>query len=188
MKTTCHKSKILFLFLFIGFVSLSRSQIKMGDHPLSLNPYAIFEIESKDKGVLIPRMTTQERDRAFSGFVPNGLLIFNSDKGVFEYYLQENNQWRTVITQVPHLSLQNHLLSFGDQDRLDLIPYLDNTDQQKLSLEETILTLENGGSVDLDPLIASTKDRQRLNLVSTTLSLERGGQVDLSPLIPTVQD
>ena len=111
MKTTHSKSKILFLFLFISLISSLRSQIKMGDHPLSLDPYAIFEIESKDKGVLFPRMTTQERDHAFSGFVPNSLLIFNSDKGVFEYYLQEYNQWTSVITQVPHLSLQNHLHS-----------------------------------------------------------------------------
>lgn len=56
----------------------------MGDRPLVIDPHAIFEIESTQQGILLPRMSTLERDTAFRENLPNGLLIFNTDNDQFE--------------------------------------------------------------------------------------------------------
>ena len=67
----------LFSLLFFFSYHLLIAQIKMGDRPLEIHPQAIFEIESTDQGVLLPRMSTEERDLVFKTDIPNGLLIFN---------------------------------------------------------------------------------------------------------------
>lgn len=43
----------------------------MGDRPLEIHPQAIFEIESTNQGVLLPRMTAEDRDQAFTTDIPN---------------------------------------------------------------------------------------------------------------------
>ena len=51
-------SIMLFLILLIFDATAVSSQIKMGDNPLTIDPAAIFEIESKEQGVLLPRMSS----------------------------------------------------------------------------------------------------------------------------------
>ncbi|MEJ1223915.1 beta strand repeat-containing protein, partial [Sediminicola sp. 1XM1-17] len=64
-------------------------------------------------------------------------------------------------------------------------PYLDNTDNQQISLAGNILTLGNGTgadtTVDLSGYIST--DDQALSLVGNTLTLEDGGTVDLAPFL-----
>ena len=52
----------------------------------------------------------------------------------------------------------------------------------QIHLNGTQLFLENGGSVDLNPLLSINTYRQQLSLVNSTLMLERGGSVNLSNL------
>ena len=56
------------------------AQVKIGDHPEQINPYALLELESTDKGLLIPRFTEVQRDQEFKESLPDGLLIYNLDK------------------------------------------------------------------------------------------------------------
>jgi len=71
--------------------------------------------------------------------------------------------------------------SLGDL-RVDLDPFLDNTDEQQLSLTGNSLTLEDGGSaIDLSGYLDNT-DAQTLSLVSTNLTISNGNTVDLSAL------
>lgn len=204
----------LFSLLFFFSYHLLIAQIKMGDRPLEIHPQAIFEIESTDQGVLLPRMSTEERDLAFKTDIPNGLLIFNLTLNHFEFYDSLQNTWSPIQTALPKLRLQDDLLYLNEDNAVDLSPWKDNTDAQQLfldgsilrlenggevdlnalisnsqaqhlSLQGSILVLENGGSVDLSPLFSADQDHQQLSLSNTELILERGGRVDLAPLIST---
>ncbi len=62
-----------------------QGQIKIGDNVESISPYAILELESVQKGLLIPRLTTQERNTYFGEDVPPGLLIYNTDTQKIQY-------------------------------------------------------------------------------------------------------
>ena len=184
------KKTILYLKLMICFFALNMtlwSQIKMGDRPLVIDPHAIFEIESKQQGILLPRMTTTERDDAFRENLPNGLLIFNTTNDQFEVYLSKFQKWESLKTIFPQIVVQNQILTSNDENQIDLSFLLDNTDHQKLELEGTILHLENGGVVDLGILV-NQAESQELQLNGTILSLEKGGEVDLSPLFSPSSD
>ncbi len=166
-------------------------QVKMGDHPQIIHPYSILEIESSKQGILIPRLTSSQRDRAFKREIPNALMIFNRTNNCLEIYLSDIKQWRCLQNKTEEkeikLHLKNNALSLDAGEEIDLSPYLDNTDDQKLTLNGTTLALERGDQVDLGPLL--TKDKSpNLKLKGTILSLENGGNVDLAPLFGSVQD
>ena len=202
------------LFFLLLKPTFGLSQIKMGDHPLEIDANAILEIESKQQGVLLPRMSTQERDAAFQGTVPNSLLIFNTDKDHFEVFISSRQTWEPIQANFLHFKVNDQTVEADGQNNIDLSFLLDNTDQQqleldgqilkleaggsvdlgsvinpeqKLELNGAILSLEGGGSVDLSALFTSRKDNQMLHLNNTVLSLDRGGSVDLSTIIsPTI--
>jgi len=130
-------------------------------------------------------MTSTERDKAFDETAPHGLLIFNTTTNTFEYFNAKQGLWLSLQSSLLQLNLEDHLLSLSESNAVDLSLYLDNTDQQQLSLRGSKLILENGGEVDLSPLFENIKDEQQLYLEENILSLERGGSVDLSPLVQT---
>ncbi|MDA9305933.1 tail fiber domain-containing protein [Flavobacteriaceae bacterium] len=170
--------------LFILFTLKSNGlfgQIKMGDNPLVIDPAAIFEIESKEQGVLLPRMSSGEREKISFSNLPNGLLIFNTDLDGFEYYSSFLKKWIPISSNLPQLVLVENKLSISAENAVDLTPFMDNTDKQRLSLEGNILKLEQGGSIDLSPILIQNS-AQQLQLNGTHLILENGGSVDLSPI------
>ncbi|MDC3132918.1 tail fiber domain-containing protein [Flavobacteriaceae bacterium] len=181
--------KLKKIYFVLPFTLISFSffgQVKMGDNPQTINPHSILEIESTKHGILIPRLTTSQRDHAFEKNIPNGLMIFNRDKNCLELYLRDQNNWMCIQNQVINkslnLQLNDTLLSLENGTQVDLSPFLDNTDQQKLSLDGNVLELEGGGSIDLGSLFEAN-DQQKLALKETTLSIERGGEVNLAPLL-----
>ena len=172
-----NSSKIVLMVMLLPLTLFC--QIKMGDHPQEINPYAIFEIESSKQGVLLPRMSTSERNTAFQSEIPNGLLIFNTDEDCLQWYSEKNSLWNCITSQ---FTVENNQLLWEDQVVINFDDYLDNTDAQQLQLEGTILRLESGGAVDLSVLIPENRV-QKLSLEGTLLTLENGGSVDLAPLL-----
>ena len=61
-------------------------QIKIGDHFTEISPYSLLELESTDSGLLLPRLTTAQRDKAFDKETPIGMLIYNTDQKRVQYY------------------------------------------------------------------------------------------------------
>ena len=172
-----NSSKIVLMVMLLPLTLFC--QIKMGDHPQEINPYAIFEIESSKQGVLLPRMSTSERNTAFQSEIPNGLLNFNTDEDCLQWYSEKNSLWNCITSQ---FTVENNQLLWEDQVVINFDDYLDNTDAQQLQLEGTILRLESGGAVDLSVLIPENRV-QKLSLEGTLLTLENGGSVDLAPLL-----
>jgi len=71
------------LFLSLGISSVKAQVVqKIGDKPFIVSPSAVFELESKTKGFLPPRMSTLERDAIVSP--ATGLTIYNSTSNSLE--------------------------------------------------------------------------------------------------------
>lgn len=71
---------ILFSLLFLaGFNSPLMAQVKIGNNPRVLNNDAALEIESSNKGLLLPRLSLSSTTSAapLSNFV-QGMMIFNT--------------------------------------------------------------------------------------------------------------
>ncbi|WP_298330197.1 hypothetical protein [uncultured Dokdonia sp.] len=81
------------LLLSLFWFSVSLAQI--GINTTSPHPSAALDIVSKDKGVLLPALTTQERDAIPSPTA--GLFIYNSDDHCFQYY--KGTAWSTCLAE-----------------------------------------------------------------------------------------
>jgi len=87
-----------------------------------------------------------------------------------------------VDTDEQSLSLDGNTLSLENGGSVNLEDYLDNTDDQEISLDGNILTLENGGSVNLEDYLDNTDD-QAISLDGNVITLESGGTIDLTDLL-----
>ena len=69
-------------------------------------------------------------------------------------------------------------LAIAGGNTIDLTSLKDNTDSQAITLSGNVLTLQNGGSVDLSKYVDNTS--QTLSFAGDILTLSNGGTVDLS--------
>ena len=89
MKPNQHYIKILkslpvLFMLCMGLKSFG--QVKIGENETQISPYALLELESTSKALLIPRMSTAQRDAVFNQQSPAGLVIFNTDIQKIQYF------------------------------------------------------------------------------------------------------
>jgi hypothetical protein len=67
------------------------------NHSLSqsdITPKAALDVVSTNTGVLLPRLTTAQRNAIASADLVNGLLLYNSDSSAFQFY--NGSAWNTV--------------------------------------------------------------------------------------------
>ena len=76
------KSIFSFLVFFTTFSVFA--QVKVGENPNTINPSAVLEAESTNKGFLLPRMTTAQREAIQNP--AEGLQIYNSTTKCFEAF------------------------------------------------------------------------------------------------------
>lgn len=69
-----------------------QAQVKIGDNFEEVSPYALLELESKDKALLLPRMSDAERDASFGQEAPIGMVIFNTDVQMIQFYYYEEDK------------------------------------------------------------------------------------------------
>jgi hypothetical protein len=74
------KKTITSLLLLAGLGATA--QVKIGDNPTTVNASAVLEMESSNKGLLLPRMTTLQRNAIASA--ATGLTIYNTDTKALE--------------------------------------------------------------------------------------------------------
>jgi trimeric autotransporter adhesin len=95
----------LWSIIFMLSTATAFAQVKVGDNPNTILPTSALEIESTNKGVLIPRMTKAQKNAIATP--STGLLVFQSapDSVGFHYYnggwlwLNPNNtgnDWKTT--------------------------------------------------------------------------------------------
>ncbi len=69
-------NKLLILILIGLFSQGAYAQVKVGSNPTTINPSAVFEIESTSQGLLPPRMTSAQRNAISNPAA--GLIIYNT--------------------------------------------------------------------------------------------------------------
>ena len=75
--------------LLVDLIRSFFAQVKIGDNQANVNPNSLLELESSSKGLLIPRMTTEQRDAAFQAdTAPVGLIIFNTTEQTLQILQQ----------------------------------------------------------------------------------------------------
>lgn len=90
--------RISLLFCFLCLAGLLQAQVKIGTNPQLLNPSAVLELESTNKGFFPPRLTTIQRDSIATPGVLNsgleGLTIYNLTNHCLEIWI--GKIWKSV--------------------------------------------------------------------------------------------
>ncbi len=102
-----------FLF-FLLLVNWQNSNAQVGIGTSEPNPSSILELVSKNKGMLTPRMTTEQRNLISNP--ANGLLIYNTSTSGFNYY---DLGWKNYETFAKCYS-SNGLGEIGIKSNIDM--------------------------------------------------------------------
>ncbi|RCL64618.1 MAG: hypothetical protein DBW80_01290 [Bacteroidetes bacterium] len=82
---------LVLVFLLTAFLSYGQQNVGIGtDNP---NPNALLELESDDKGFLMPRLNTNSRNTLGALCGPNeeGLVVYDTEEDLFFYW--DGSQW-----------------------------------------------------------------------------------------------
>ena len=77
-------TQLLFFLIILFFANNIYAQLGVNATNAAPNAKAMLDVESTDKGVLIPRMSTTARNAIVSP--PNGLMIYNNSTNKFNYF------------------------------------------------------------------------------------------------------
>ena len=152
------KTKITYLSLFMLLLASLEvhAQAKLGDNPTNVNPNVLLELESSDKGLLIPRLTTSQRDTAFTADVPEGLIIYNTTEDCLQVY--SNALWNCLSgTSGGAMTLDGNILHHngGSVDLTALLASSGLTvatgddDTAVIQLGTSAITLKEGSNIIL---------------------------------------
>jgi hypothetical protein len=87
------KANYLFIFLFFWDCPLF-AQNNVGVGTPNPHPSALLELQSNDKGILIPRLSAFQRNSIANP--ANGLLVFDTDSDFFFFYILALNYWENL--------------------------------------------------------------------------------------------
>lgn len=127
-------------------IKLADNYIYVGDSASSINPSAVLQLDSTTKGMLIPRMTTIQRDAIATP--PEGLMIWNTTNNTFEVF--DGAIWTAYATGASF----NNLTLAGD------------TGSQTIVDQDTI-TITGGTGIST---AVTAPDTATINLENTTVT------------------
>ena len=89
------KKNLFFILLFGASSSFFAQQnVSISDVPATPNPTSVLDVSSTTKGMLMPRMTTAQRNGIV---VPaNGLLVYDTDVNCVMYYSTTLTSWNSL--------------------------------------------------------------------------------------------
>ena len=79
------------LFFQISFFGFAQENVGISDVSNTPDPSSVLDIFSTSKGLLIPRMTSDERLAILNP--SNSLMVFDTDSSCFVFYRSIENQW-----------------------------------------------------------------------------------------------
>jgi phage baseplate assembly protein gpV len=88
------KTRLLFLLFFMAILSISEAQVSINNEGTDPNESAMLDISSTDKGLLIPRMSSVQRQQIENP--ANGLMVFDETTNTFWFYSEINNNWEEM--------------------------------------------------------------------------------------------
>lgn len=88
------KSLLVIAILVFSFKAYTQKNVGISDNPIDPDPSSMLEIQSTDKGILIPRMTSVQR-LAISN-PANGLMVFDTDENCLIFYSASASKWQSL--------------------------------------------------------------------------------------------
>ena len=88
------KTRLLFLMLFFGLLASSQAQVSISSDGTDPHESAMLDVNSTDKGLLIPRMSSAERATIVNP--ANGLMVFDLSSNTFWFYSDATSQWEEM--------------------------------------------------------------------------------------------
>ncbi|MBS1602093.1 MAG: hypothetical protein JST42_05445 [Bacteroidetes bacterium] len=79
----------------------------------AVTPKAALDVVSTNTGVLLPRLTNAQRGAIASGDLQNGLLLYNTDSSVFQYY--NGSVWNSMGSSISGATSGHWMYSNGLQ-------------------------------------------------------------------------
>ncbi len=109
------KKKFTTLLLLAGL--FATAQVKIGDNPTTISPGAALEIESTNKGLVIPRVA----NTAAITSPTNGMLVYDLSSNCVKFY--ENGTWSNCISIGTTSVVQGILAQIGlEADNPNVLP------------------------------------------------------------------
>lgn len=93
-QTKMRKYTLLFAFALLFFSANLVAQIAINTTATNPDASAMLDVDSNNKGVLIPRMSTSERNAIPSP--ADGLLVFDTTEDAFFFYNASNSAWDRI--------------------------------------------------------------------------------------------
>jgi hypothetical protein len=163
--------------------NLFAQSVGIADHEIVPHPSAALEILSTSKGLLIPRLTLQERNAISSP--AEGLLIYQSNSGEGFYYF-DGASWIAISSssndldkdpqnEIQTISISGDTIYLSDGGYIKLPEVAPGTDNQKLSLKGDSLYISNSNYVLLTPVkdnLGNHSATQNIRLNSYYLSAD----------------
>ncbi|WP_142786337.1 hypothetical protein [Changchengzhania lutea] len=104
MKPLHYNIQGLMILLIACMHSLGVAQVKIGDNTTTMNSSSLLEMESTDKGLLIPRMT--EAQRTAIGTPSTGLMVFQTDLPS-GFYFYNGTAWEIMHADTSNTHMAN---------------------------------------------------------------------------------
>ena len=132
-------------------MSMYGQNLGIGANTFTPDNSALLELQSTNSGLLLPRMTTIQRDSMSSSSTPaQSLLIFNTTSKCFETYI--NNRWRQIwcncSTTVIYNGVIYNTIQIGDQcwmkENLRTTKYNDGTSIPNVTNSSTWTSTTSG--------------------------------------------
>jgi hypothetical protein len=183
------RNTITFFILLFSFGFYAQDNVGIGT--LTPNPLAILDVESGDKGVLIPSFTTLTRDSLAMSLSnsDDGLLVYDEVLTLFFYWDGPNAQWTSIGssnvdswgTQVVQ-TLGTNITGDGTiLNPINISEIDSNTvnELQSISLNNDTLTItKDSNSIDLT-IYKDNTDSQTLSINGKTIILSNGDSITM---------
>ena len=90
---------LLIVSCVAGFQLKAQQNVSISDVPNVPNVTSVLDVFSTTKGLLVPRMTTIQRNAIVTP--ANSLLVFDTDVNCFMYYTVSNTSWNSLCNSGP---------------------------------------------------------------------------------------
>ncbi|PSR04757.1 MAG: hypothetical protein BRD50_02900 [Bacteroidetes bacterium SW_11_45_7] len=183
--TSLVRSLICIILLTGIFCGQVYGQKSVGIGTTNPNPNSIMDLSTTDKGFLLPRMSTSQRNAIPTGAAEEGMLVYDNTNDKFYYWDASQSQWVAIpgtntdeqdLLNTTDFSSGTNVLAIdienGQNQTVDLSSLDDSgTDDQNIqgsgyssATDNLTIDIENGSgeTVDLSALDQPNTDNQNL--------------------------
>jgi uncharacterized coiled-coil protein SlyX len=106
LKQSIMKTILLSTIMLLLTSNLSFAQVAINNDGNVAGSSAMLDVSSTTKGLLIPRMTTVQRNAIISPI--NGLLVFDTNTKSFWFYDDSTSSWKEILSNTNNSSINDY--------------------------------------------------------------------------------